>query len=247
MKQFSGKVALITGSTRGLGKEIAYELARKGAAILMHGSKNSIEAQKSFKELLKISTKSCLYFADLKNYEEIDKMAKDIKKNKKTIDILVNNAGITRSSSFLKMTREEWESVMSVNVTGTFYVSKLLIPLMLKNKGGRVINIASVYGFSPEFGQTNYATSKAALVGFTKALAQEMAKYEITVNAVCPGITEVGMVHDIPKKTLTERIQKIPLGRIGKKEEIAKLVVFLAGPDSSYITGQAIHINGGMY
>lgn len=247
MKKLEGKIALVTGSSRGLGKEIALEFACRGAAILVHASTDSEEAQNTFNEIKSLSPLSKLYFSHIEQIEEVEKMEKEILKDFNHLDILINNAGITKSSSFLKMSISDWHSVIDVNINGTYNVTKIFAPLLIKGKGGRIVQMSSTYGLNPEFGQTNYATSKAALIGFTKALAVELAKYSITVNAVCPGITEVGMTQDIPEQELKKRLGKIPLGRIGKKEEIAKLVSFLCSEDANYITGQALYINGGMY
>ena len=247
MKNLDGKIAFVSGSSRGLGKAIAYELATQGATLLLHASKPSKEAQNTLKEIISISSLSKLYFSYIENPTDVEVMEKKIAQDFDHIDILVNNAGITQSSSFAKMTNYEWKTVIDVNINGTFYVTKTLTPLLIKKRGGRIIQMSSTYALNPEFGQANYSTSKAALIGFTKALALEFAKYKITVNAVCPGITDVGMIQDIPIRYLAQRIEKIPLRRIGKKEEVAKLISFLCSDDANYITGQAININGGMH
>lgn len=247
MKNLKGKIAFITGSTRGIGKAIALELASQGATILLHGSKKSIISEQTFRQVSGISSKNKIYYADLENYNQIFSMAESIKKNFKKLDILINNAGITKGSTLLKMTNEEWESVIKINLNSIFYITKLLIPLVIKNEQGRVINISSIYGLVGEYGLSNYCASKAGVIGLTKALSKEMTKYNITVNAICPGLIDTDLIREIPEKYLEQRIQKIPLGRIGKKEEVAKLVAFICSDDADYITGQAISINGGMY
>lgn len=247
MKNLKGKIALITGSTRGIGKAIALELASQGAIVLLHGSKKSRHAQSTLEKIQKISSKSKIYFANIGRFDEVSTMIQTIEHEFTSLDILINNAGIAKSSTVVNMTNEAWDDVLKVNVYGTFYVTKLCIPLLQGVKQGKIINISSVYGFTGEYGQANYSTSKAAIIGFTKAVAKEMAKYNITVNAVCPGLIDTGLIGDIPGKYLKQRITKIPLGRVGKKEEVAKLAAFLCSDDADYITGQAISINGGMY
>ena len=236
MKTFSGKIALVTGSTRGIGKAIARELSVRGATVLRSGAKKSKNAQ---------NTK--IYYADIRNPREVFVMVSSIKKDYGRLDILINNAGVERSNPFLKMENDEWEDVINVNVNGTFYVTKACMPLLLLSKEAKIINISSVYGLIGEYGLTNYCASKAAIIGFTKALAKELAINNITVNAVCPGIMDTGMMHSIPKKKLQKKLQQIPLGKLGKKEDVAKLVAFLCSEDASYITGQAINVSGGMY
>lgn len=247
MKKLTGKIALITGSSRGIGKSIAIELASQGAVVILHGSKKTESSNLAFKEVVKISPKSKAYYAHIEDFNEVTLMAKAVQKDFPKIDILVNNAGIAQSSTFLNMSNTQWDSVMKVNVYGTFYVTKLFVPLVIKAKKGSIVNMSSVYGLTGEYGQINYSTSKAAIIGFTKALSKELAKYSITVNVVCPGLINTGLINDIPEKYLEERMQTIPLGRAGKKEEVAKLVAFLCSDNASYITGQAIGINGGMY
>lgn len=246
MKNLEGKIALITGSTRGLGKAIALELASRGATVLSHGTEKSEVSESTYQEILRLSPKSKLYFARVENFEEVTTLSSKIQNDFGYLDIVVNNAGIAKSNTFINMTNEEWDDVIKVNVYGTFYVTKALLPFLLRSKNGRIINMSSVYGITGEFGQINYSTSKAAIIGLTKSLSKEVAKDSITVNAICPGLTDTGLIEDIPEKYLEERMKRIPLGRLGKKEEIAKLVAFLASDDSGYITGQVISINGGM-
>lgn len=246
MKNLIGKIAVITGSTRGIGKAIALELASKGATIIMHCSKKTPASETAFKEVFKISPKSKIYYADLEYFNKISNMAKAVKKDFKQIDILINNAGIIKDQTFLKMKKKEWDQVIKINLYGTFYVTKLFLPL-IKSLQGRIINISSINGLVGQYGQTNYCASKAGIIGFTKALSKEMARYNITVNAVCPGIIDTDILKDVPDKYMQQLFEKIALKRIGKKEEVAKLISFICSDDSAYITGQAISINGGMY
>lgn len=171
-------------------------------------------------------------------------MAQAIQKRYGHVNILVNNAGITRAHTMLTMTDDEWETVIQTNLSGVFYVSRAIVPLMGRN--ARIVNMASVYGLIGEYGLTNYCASKAGVIGFTKALARELGPKGITVNAVCPGLTDTGMIAAVPDKERTRRLAHIALGRIGTKEEVAHLVAFLCSPQAAYITGQAIGINGGM-
>ncbi len=245
--KLKGKIAFITGSTRGIGKTIAKELALCGATVLLHGTTKTHESEKTYNEIIEISPNTRIYFGHIENPHEVNDMVSDIQKKHKHLDILVNNAGIAKSSTITNMTNDDWEKVLAVNVSGTFFVTKAFLPLLLKSQEGRIINMSSVYGQTGEFGQINYSTSKAAVIGFTKALSKELAKDKITVNAVCPGLIDTGLINDIPEKYLSKRIEIIPLRRVGKKEEVAKLVAFLSSEDAAYITGQAIGINGGMY
>lgn len=246
MKHFEGKIALVTGSSRGLGKAIAFKLASAGATLILHASKETPRAIRTFQEIRTISPKSKAYYADFLKRTEIVEMADRIRKDFPRLDILINNAGIEKSGAFLNATDEEWDTVMKVNLYGTYHMTKLFLPSLIKRGKGRIINISSIYGLVGEYGLTSYCASKAAIIGFTKALSKEVAKYAITVNAVCPGFTDEGMANRIPEKILALRIKSIPLGRVGKKEEIAKLVAFLSSEDAGYITGQAISINGGL-
>lgn len=247
MKNLIGKIALITGSTRGVGKTIALELANQGAIILLHGSNKSRVAEDSYNEILKISPKSKIYYAPVENFKQVSIMAEAVKNEFEYLDILINNAGVIKNNMFINMSYEDWDSVIKINIYGTYHVTKLLLPLLMKKKGGKIINMSSISGLLGEYGQTNYCTSKFAIIGFTKSLAKEMGKYKISVNAICPAIIDSDAVNNIPKKYRDQLIQRIPLRRVGKKEEVAKLVAFLSSSDADYITGQAISINGGMY
>ena len=247
MKNLTDKIAFVTGSTRGIGKAIALELASDGAIVLLHGSAKSKAAENAFYEVQKISPKSKLYYAYIEDFNAVSSMTQAVQKDFRYIDILINNASIVKNSMFLNMSIEEWDSVMKVNVYGTFYITKSFVPLIINAKKGKIINMSSISGQVGEYGQTNYCASKTAILGFTRALSKEMAKYNITVNAICPAVIDSDAVNNIPKKYRDQLMQKIPLGRAGKKEEVAKLVAFLCSDDADYITGQAISINGGMY
>jgi len=246
MKRLNGKIAIITGASRGLGKAIAREFASEGATLILHASKKSSEATAMFREIKTLSPKSRLYYANFLNYHEIAAMTAQIQKDFTHIDILVNNAGIIKRKTVLTMTVDEWDDVTKVNTSATFYMTKLLLPRIIESKTGRIINMSSICGLTGEYGLSGYCTSKAAVIGFTKSLAKEMGKHNITINAICPGFTDTGMANDIQRDFFERSVGTIPLRRAGKKEEVAKLASFLCSADAGYITGQAISINGGL-
>lgn len=246
MKDFDAVVALVTGSSRGLGRAIAMELATRGATVLLHASKETLASREALTSVKNISQKTRIYYADVADSREVQTMAQMIRRNHTRVDILVNNAGITMGSTLLSMTDEQWNSVIQTNLSGMFYLTRAIVPLMGGGKMGRIVNMSSVYGIIGQYGLTNYCASKAGVIGLTKALSKELAPRGITVNAVCPGLTDTGMIAAIPQTELALRIQQIPLGRTGTRKEVAKLVAFLCSRDAGYITGQAISINGGM-
>lgn len=247
MKNLKGRIALITGSTRGIGKAIALELAAQGVIVLLHGSIKSKTSEHAYDEISRISPKSKIYYAHIENFHEVSLMTKAIETDFSHIDILINNAGIVKNRMFLDMNYEEWDSVFKVNVYGTFYVTKLILPFLIKTNKGRIINMSSISGLIGEYGQTNYCASKFATIGFTKSLSKELGKYNITVNAICPALIASKAVDNIPNKYKDQLLKKISLGRVGEKHEVAKLAAFLCSDDADYITGQAININGGMF
>ncbi len=246
MKRFDGKIALVTGSSRGLGKAIAFELASLGATLILHATEKSSIAIRTFHEIRKISPKSKLYYANFMYSKEIVDMARIVQKDFTHINMLINNAGVIKRSIFLNLTDEDWDTVMKVNIYGMYHITKQLLPAIIQCGKGRIINMSSICGLVGEYGLTSYCASKAAIIGFTKSLSKEVAKYAITVNAVCPGFTDEGMSNTISNKILEPSIQSIPLRRVGTREEVAKLVSFLCSDDAGYITGQAININGGL-
>ena len=242
---FNGKTVLVTGSTRGIGKAIAVEFARRGANVIITGrNKGTAEiVAENIKNEFGVEAYGCkLDFA-----EDVPQQWKEIEKVAGTVDILVNNAGLTRDTLFIRMKDEDWEEVINANLTGTFKITKLVVKGMMKKKWGRIINISSVVGFTGNAGQVNYATTKAGLIGFTKSLAKELASRNITVNAVAPGFIETDMTEKLPAEIKEKYLEQIPLGKFGKPEDVAHAVVFLASDLASYITGETIHVNGGMY
>ncbi|HLG24949.1 MAG TPA: 3-oxoacyl-[acyl-carrier-protein] reductase [Candidatus Nanoarchaeia archaeon] len=239
----SGKIALVTGASRGIGKAIAIELAKHNAHVIVNYSSNQKDAEEVVGEIKNLGKNSISIKADVSNPEEVKKMFGEIQSRFGRLDVLVNNAGITKDRSLWKMTPEEWNRVINVNLDSIYLVTKNALSLMQKDS--RIISISSIVGLYGNFGQCNYAASKAGIIGFTKSLAKEVAKQQITVNAIAPGFIESEMTDKIPflKKKVT--LWMIPMKRAGLPEEIANVAVFLASEKSSYITGQTINVNGG--
>ena len=240
------KVALITGATRGIGKEIALELAKNGfdIAVNYRSMQNDMEDLK--KEIESNNVRCEFVGADVANFEQCENMVKETIEKYGKIDVLVNNAGITKDGLIMRIKKEDFEAVIDINLVGTFNVTRNVIPYMIKQKSGRIINVSSVVGVAGNAGQTNYSASKAGVIGFTKSLAKEVASRNILVNAIAPGFIDTDMT-----KVLSDNVKEginaqIPLKRMGTPNEVAKVVKFLASEDSSYITGQVINIDGGM-
>jgi len=240
-----GKNALITGAARGLGKEMALTLAKEGCNIII----NDIEAMKdealkTVEEIKAAGVNAEFIPADVSDFEDCKKMADTIKEKFQKIDILVNNAGITKDRTLKKMVPEEWYPVINVNLNSLFNVTRNVLELI--PEGGRVINISSVAGISGNFGQTNYASTKAGVIGFTKSLAKELGKQKITVNAVAPGFIKSAMTDKIPVMMLDQIIELIPLKEFGQPGDVANAVKFLASDDAKYISGVVLKVDGGI-
>ena len=241
------KVAFITGGTRGIGKKIAITLAKDGYDIAINYRKENDDLENIKNEIEKTNVKFLAVKGDVTDIDSTQQMVNDIIKEYGKIDVLVNNAGITKDALLVRMKKEEFEDVIDVNLIGTFNITKNVIPYMIKQRKGRIINISSVVGISGNAGQTNYSASKAGIIGFTKSLAKEVGSRNILVNAVAPGFIETQMT-DVLKDEVKEEIsKKIPLKRMGTVEDVANVVKFLTSEDSSYITGQVIQVDGGMY
>lgn len=237
------KVALVTGASRGIGKAIVLELARSGANIVINYNSDEKEAVAVVEEIKKLGVECIAAKADVSKFEDCIAMAEIVKKRFGRLDILVNNAGALSDRTLKNMTKEQWDFVLRVNLDGVFNVTKSLLPLIREN--GRIVNISSIVGLSGNFGQANYAASKAGIMGFTKSLAKELGKQKITVNAVAPGFIDTPMTKGIPFLRRKMILAMIPLGRAGTPEDVANLVAFLASEKSGYVTGEVICIDGG--
>lgn len=240
------KVVFITGATRGIGKQIAITFAENGYDIALNYRTQNEELEKVKQEIEKNKVTCFCVQGDISNFEDCERMSKEIIEFYGKIDVLVNNAGITKDTLLMRMKKEDFESVIDVNLVGTFNVTKHVIPYMMKARAGRIINISSVVGVAGNAGQTNYSASKAGIIGFTKSLAKEVASRGILVNAVAPGFIETQMTEVLKEEIKEEIAKSIPLKRMGKAEDVANVVRFLASEESAYITGQVVHVDGGM-
>lgn len=242
-----GKVVLVTGATRGIGKEVAMSMAKAGydVAINYRTKTDELETLKSEIEN-EFHVKCAFVQGDVAKFEDAEKMVKETVEQLGKIDVLVNNAGITKDGLLMRMAKEDFESVININLVGTFNVTRNVIPLMIKQKSGRVINISSVVGVTGNAGQTNYSASKAGIIGFTKSLAREVASRNILVNAVAPGFIATDMTSVLSDSVKENINTQIPLKRMGTAQDVANLVKFLASEEASYITGQVINVDGGM-
>ena len=240
------KVAFITGATRGIGKAIALELAKEGYNIALNYRTENEALENLKKEISEIGVECYPVQGDVSKAEDSERMTKEIIEHFEQIDVLVNNAGITKDKLIQRMKEEEFTDVINVNLVGTFNITKNVIKYMTKKRYGKIINLSSVVGISGNAGQSNYAASKAGIIGFTKSIAKELASRNITANAVAPGFIQTDMTN-VLKDEVKEAIEgTIPLKRLGTAEDVAKVVKFLASDDSNYITGQVINVDGGM-
>ena len=245
-RPLEGKVALVTGSSRGIGRAIAIELAHRGATVAVNFKSSQNKAEELRKEIHEMGCDCELFQEDVSDRQEARKLVQDVVERFHGIDILINNAGITRDRSIRKMTDEDWAEVIDTNLNSIFYCTSAALPTMIEHKYGRIVSIASFVGQAGNFGQANYAASKAGVIGLTKVLALELARYNITANVVAPGFTETEMVVAIPTNILEQILARIPLRRLALPAEVAKAVAFLVC-DGDYITGQQINVNGGIY
>ena len=239
-----GKTALVTGASKGLGKAIAIEFAKNNADIIINYNNDKEGAQEVENEIKKFGRKAISFKADVSKYDQVKTMMESVKAEFGKLDILVNNAGVIRDRTLKNMELEEWNDVIDINLNGVFNVTKHALPLMQKN--GRIINISSIAGLIGNFGQCNYSASKAGIIGFTKSLAKELGKNDITVNAIAPGFLKSDMTDRIPFLRRKLIMSLIPLGRPGLNEEIAYCALFLASERASYITGEVLNVNGGI-
>ncbi|MBI3353779.1 MAG: 3-oxoacyl-[acyl-carrier-protein] reductase [Nitrospirae bacterium] len=241
-----GKIALVTGAAQGIGKEIALALARAGADVVI-SDVNLEGAEGAAKEIEAIGCKSLAVKANVANFSEVDEMINKTIEKFGRIDILVNNAGITRDNLIVRMKEEDWDLVIDINLKGTFNCIKAAIRPMAKQRSGRIINIASIVGVMGNAGQANYVASKAGVIGLTKTVAREYANRGINVNAVAPGFIDTAMTQALSQEVRDNLQKQIPMGRLGTSEDVANAVRFLASDSAGYITGQVIHVNGGMW
>lgn len=241
------KVAIVTGASRGIGRAIAVELARAGAKIAFNYLKNDAQAKILLEEIDKIGSVALSFKSDIRDFNTAKEFVEQVKNYFGSLDFLVNNAGITRDMALMNMEKSDWDDVIETNLTGYFNMARSVIVTFLKQKSGGIVNISSISGISGMPRQVNYSASKAGIIGLTKALAREVAPYNIRVNCVAPGFIETDMTHEL-KETVREKVkQQIPFSRFGTTEEVAKLVLFLLSDKSSYITGQVIKIDGGLH
>lgn len=242
----TNKVALVTGASRGIGQAIAIALGEAGNIVI--GTATTEEGANKISDVFKSKNiKGCGMALNVTEIESIETVLSKIKEQYGAPTILVNNAAVTQDNLFLRMKEDEWDKVIQTNLTSIFRLSKICIRDMLKAREGRIINIGSVVGTTGNAGQVNYAAAKAGLIGFTKSLAQEVGSRNITVNVIAPGFIDTDMTRDLPEEHRKALFDKIPMQRLGRPEDIANAVVFLASDTGSYITGQTLHINGGMF
>ncbi|MBM7701832.1 3-oxoacyl-[acyl-carrier-protein] reductase [Metabacillus iocasae] len=241
-----GKVALITGGSRGIGRAVALELGKLGAKVVVNYAGSEAKALEVVDEIKASGSDAMAIQADVANGESVQNMVKEAISTFGSLDILVNNAGITRDNLLMRMKEDEWDDVISTNLKGVFLCTKAVTRQMMKQRSGRIINISSIVGVSGNAGQANYVAAKSGVIGLTKTTAKELASRNITVNAVAPGFISTDMTDKLSEEVKQEMLKQIPLARFGEPSDIAKVVAFLASEDSRYVTGQTIHVDGGM-
>lgn len=246
MANLDGAVAVVTGASRGLGRAIAEELARGGAKVVVNYSRSKEPAEELVNQLSEGGSEAIAVQADVSDAEQAQRLIDEAVEKFGRVDVLVNNAGINRDKTLKKLSIEDWDTVVQTDLNSAFYTVHAALPQMMEQESGCIINMSSFVGEAGNIGQANYAAAKAGLLGFTKTAAQELARYGITVNALCPGFIETDMVANIPEEAQQKLLKTVPLGRFGKPEEIARAARYLV-EDGDYITGQALDINGGVY
>jgi 3-oxoacyl-[acyl-carrier protein] reductase len=244
--RLDNKIAVVTGAAQGIGKVIAMHLVQKGASLVLCDIDLEM-VKEAAREIEEAGGKCLALKSDVSNMQDAEKIIKEAVAHFGSLDILVNNAGITRDNVLIRMKEEQWDQVMAVNLKGTFNVTKAAIKVMMRKKSGKIVNIASITGLMGNAGQANYSASKAGVIGFTKSIAREYADRGITVNAVAPGFIETAMTDAIPEREREELIRQIPVKKLGTPEDVANAVYFLVSEEASYITGQVIGVNGGLY
>ncbi|MFE5428012.1 MULTISPECIES: 3-oxoacyl-[acyl-carrier-protein] reductase [Peribacillus] len=241
-----GKKALVTGASRGIGREVALELARQGADVAINYSGSEAKANEVVDEIKALGRKAFAIQCDVANSESVTSMIKEVVEQFGRVDILVNNAGITRDNLLMRMKEDEWDSVINTNLKGVFLCTKAVTRQMMKQRSGRIINMASIVGVSGNAGQANYVAAKAGVIGLTKTTAKELASRGITVNAIAPGFISTDMTGELPEDVQKAMLDQIPLARFGDPKDIAAVASFLASDASKYMTGQTLHVDGGM-
>ena len=241
-----GKTALVTGASRGIGRAIALRLAAEGANIAINYAGNTAKAEEAKAAIEVAGGKAALFQADVSDSAQVEQMVASVLETFGSLDILVNNAGITRDGLLMRMKEEDFDAVLDTNLKGIFHVTKAVTKIMMKQRSGRIVNMASVVGIIGNAGQTNYAAAKAGVIGFTKSAARELAARGITVNAVAPGFIATDMTAAMPEKAKEATLAAIPLRRMGTPEDVANAVLFLVSDQAAYITGQVVKVDGGM-
>ncbi|MDT9023890.1 3-oxoacyl-[acyl-carrier-protein] reductase [Rossellomorea yichunensis] len=241
-----GKVALVTGASRGIGREIALELAREGCNIAVNYSGSEAKANEVVDEIKGLGREAIAVQCNVSDSDAVQAMVKETIGQFGSVDILVNNAGITRDNLLMRMKEAEWDDVININLKGVFLCTKAVTRQMMKQRSGRIINISSIVGVSGNPGQANYVAAKSGVIGLTKTTARELAPRGITVNAIAPGFISTDMTDQLPEDVRNEMLKQIPLSRFGDPQDIAKVVTFVASESASYMTGQTLHIDGGM-
>ncbi|WP_423410003.1 3-oxoacyl-[acyl-carrier-protein] reductase [Heyndrickxia sp. MSNUG] len=244
--RLEGKVALVTGASRGIGREIAYELAREGASVAVNYAGSEAKALELVNEIKAMGREAFAIQSDVSNSDSVNGMVKETVERFGKLDILVNNAGITKDNLLMRMKESEWDDVININLKGVFLCTKAVTRQMMKQRSGRIINISSIVGVSGNAGQANYVAAKSGVIGLTKTAAKELSSRGITVNAIAPGFITTDMTDKLNEEVKAEMLKQIPLARFGEPKDIARAVVFLASEDSNYMTGQTLHIDGGM-
>lgn len=242
----TNQTAIVTGASRGIGRAIALELASKGANVVVNYAGNQAKAEEVVAQIKELGTEAFAYQADVANSEEVQAMMKETISRFGSIDILVNNAGITRDNLLMRMKERDWDDVIDTNLKGVFLCAKAVSRQMMKQRSGRIINVSSVVGVLGNPGQANYVAAKAGVIGLTKSLARELASRNVLVNAIAPGFISTDMTDELDATAKESLLAQIPLGKLGEPEHVAKVVRFLASDDAAYMTGQTIHIDGGM-
>ncbi|MBE8951526.1 MAG: 3-oxoacyl-[acyl-carrier-protein] reductase [Quinella sp. 1Q7] len=245
-KILAGKVAFVTGASRGIGRAIALRLAFDGAKVALNFASNSSKAESVRNEIESAGGTAMLVQGDVSNFETVNSLVKQVVDAWGRLDILINNAGITRDNLLLKMSEDDFDRVIATNLKGVFNCTKAVTRLMMKQRGGRIVNMSSVVGLKGNISQANYAAAKAGIIGFTKTAARELASRGVTVNAVAPGLINTDMTAALSEKVKEVMLQEIPAGRMGTPEDVANAVAFLVSDQAAYITGQVLSVDGGM-